>query len=125
MCNLAYMRAYRARRKAAGNPVTSGKCDPVKKACAEKARRTNPAVLQRRANTQRVRYYSEAFRQRRDARQQTKNALRRGDITPQPCEKCGVAKAEAHHDDYTKPLDVRWLCRRHHREHHAAAKVTP
>jgi ribosomal protein S27AE len=33
------------------------------------------------------------------------------------CSKCG-AKAQAHHDDYKKPLDVRWLCPKHHGEHH-------
>jgi len=27
-------------------------------------------------------------------------------------------KAEAHHDDYSRPLDVRWLCKRHHEEAH-------
>ena len=35
-----------------------------------------------------------------------------------PCEKCGSQKVDAHHDDYLKPLDVRWLCRRHHLEFH-------
>lgn len=35
-----------------------------------------------------------------------------------PCEVCGVTKVDAHHDDYGKPLDVRWLCRKHHNEHH-------
>lgn len=45
------------------------------------------------------------------------NAIRDGRLVPQSCEKCG-AKAQAHHDDYRKPLVVRWLCFKHHREHH-------
>jgi hypothetical protein len=48
----------------------------------------------------------------------TGNAIRDGKLVKQPCEVCGELKAEAHHDDYEKPLDVRWLCRRHHAEHH-------
>ena len=44
--------------------------------------------------------------------------LRMGNITRKPCEVCGDVKAEAHHDDYSKPLDVRWLCFTHHREAH-------
>jgi hypothetical protein len=42
-----------------------------------------------------------------------------GRIKKQPCEVCGEPKADAHHDDYSKPLDVRWLCRKHHAEWHA------
>jgi len=46
------------------------------------------------------------------------NAIRNGRITKQPCEKCGEELAEAHHDDYSNPLDVNWLCTKcHNREH--------
>jgi hypothetical protein len=45
-------------------------------------------------------------------------AVRTGKLRSQPCEVCGAKKTQAHHDDYSKPLDVRWLCFRHHREHH-------
>lgn len=49
-----------------------------------------------------------------------KKAITRGVLVPQPCEVCGQEKAHAHHDDYSKPLKVRWLCRKHHQQHHAA-----
>src|SRR5260221_390749 len=39
---------------------------------------------------------------------------RRGKLIRQPCEKCGDLFAEKHHDDYTKPLAVKWLCRSCH-----------
>lgn len=38
-----------------------------------------------------------------------------------PCEECGLEPGEAHHDDYSRPLDVRFLCFEHHREHHRCA----
>lgn len=46
------------------------------------------------------------------------NAVRGGRLTRQPCEICGKEQAHAHHDDYSKPLDVRWLCTTHHAEWH-------
>lgn len=46
-------------------------------------------------------------------------AIKKGELVRQPCEVCGAAKTDAHHDDYSKPLDVRWLCRLHHFQHHA------
>jgi len=43
-------------------------------------------------------------------------AIKKGVLIRRPCEVCGATKTHAHHDDYRKPLDVRWLCFRHHRE---------
>ena len=51
-------------------------------------------------------------------------AVRNGDIIPKPCEVCGETEGiHAHHDDYTKALEVRWLCVKHHRQHHAGRKI--
>lgn len=41
-----------------------------------------------------------------------------GKIQQKPCEICGDIKSEAHHPDYSKPLDVVWLCDFHHKEEH-------
>lgn len=49
-------------------------------------------------------------------------ALRAGTVLKQPCVICGETKSDAHHEDYTKPLDVIWFCRKHHAEHHAAKR---
>ena len=39
-----------------------------------------------------------------------------------PCEVCGIPTNEKHHDDYLKPLNVRFLCRRDHMRLHAQLK---
>lgn len=44
------------------------------------------------------------------ARETVRKAIRRGVLVRQSCEACGVVKTHAHHEDYMKPLDVRWLC---------------
>lgn len=45
-------------------------------------------------------------------------AIRKGDLVRLPCEDCGRVDSLAHHDDYSKPLDVRWLCPTHHMRLH-------
>lgn len=46
-------------------------------------------------------------------------AISTGKIEKKPCQVCGVLKTEAHHDDYAKPLEVKWFCTKHHREYEA------
>jgi hypothetical protein len=77
------------------------------------------------ANKEKVTAYSkiaDGIGQRRDRRKvqnKTRVAIRRGHLERQPCEVCGTTEdIHAHHDDYSKPLEVRWLCRTHHIEHH-------
>jgi hypothetical protein len=40
-------------------------------------------------------------------------AVRNGSLKKLPCF-CGETKVQAHHEDYSKPLDVMWLCKIHH-----------
>ena len=64
-------------------------------------------------------YRTEEQRFKTAVRELTARAIKQGKLTRQPCEVCNtIEDVQAHHDDYTKPLDVRWLCRKHHREHH-------
>ncbi len=57
------------------------------------------------------------------ARQIAYAAIVRGDLVRGPCEECGSEPTQAHHDDYSKPLEVRWLCKPHHEEHHKVERV--
>ena len=48
-------------------------------------------------------------------RQQTHQAVKNGLLIRLPCEICGDPNSEAHHDDYSKPLEVKWFCKKHHK----------
>lgn len=44
-------------------------------------------------------------------------------VRPAACSQCNVpCKPHGHHDDYSQPLSVRWLCRTCHLAHHNAQK---
>jgi len=47
-----------------------------------------------------------------------KNAVKNGKLERLPCLYCGAPETEAHHPDYSKPLDVQWLCRTCHMKQH-------
>jgi len=52
-------------------------------------------------------------------------AVAKGKLTvPERCEKCNKKRfLEAHHEDYTKPLEVQWLCQSCHRKTHTVRKA--
>lgn len=56
--------------------------------------------------------------EKRKAHHAVSNAIRDGKLVKGPCEKCGSTKVQAHHDDYSKPLEVRWLCIKDHNAEH-------
>lgn len=60
--------------------------------------------------------------EKRKAHHAVSNAVRDGRLERGMCEVCGCADVQAHHDDYSKPLDVRWLCIAHHNEAHRDAR---
>jgi hypothetical protein len=60
-------------------------------------------------------YYK--FKKKSSARHKVWEAIKKGKLIRLPCEKCGNPKSQAHHEDYSKPLKVMWLCPMHHYEH--------
>lgn len=67
---------------------------------------------------ERNRRYYEKYPEKHYAHRKMRNAIRNGILIRMPCEVCGEEKTEGHHDDYSLPLSVRWLCKKHHLEVH-------
>lgn len=92
----------------------------AKEGSAEKTKARNSKW--RKANTAKTRESQTKYVKRNPlkirARAWIRHQLRNGFMVREPCEKCGAERADAHHDDYSKPLEVRWLCRQHHMDYH-------
>jgi len=56
--------------------------------------------------------------EKRAAHTATSNAIRDGRLQRTPCFVCGDERVEAHHPDYGQPLQVVWLCVKHHAQTH-------
>lgn len=114
------------------NPICS--CGVIKKkashsyctACQTKKTRARRRLLaqdeeyrasQRQKERQRI-IEDAVYARKMESRKAVKIAIKKGALIQRPCEICGELKVDAHHDDYDRPLDVRWLCRKHHNEHH-------
>jgi hypothetical protein len=77
----------------------------------------------KKRNRERHAELAKAYRERNPgkykAQQRAAYAIRRGLLVRGNCEGCGTdQKVHAHHDDYSKPLQVRWLCYLCHKAEH-------
>lgn len=78
-----------------------------------------------------MRKYNAEYRKRPDFIAKNKaniivsTAIRWKGLKKKPCIACGVLeKVQAHHEDYSKPLDITWLCPTHHNDrHHNGLKI--
>lgn len=84
----------------------------------EYERKRNQEPVRRRQMIEAQRRRRKRHPLRYKARMDASNAIRDGRLIRGPCECCGSKRAQAHHDDYSKPLEVRWLCFKCHRAWH-------
>ena len=103
--------------------------DPSRKDVALKWKRENPELAKKKnkewvaANPDKImarhNRWAERYPEKKRAHWTVANALRDGRLTKRPCEACrGEEFIHAHHADYSKPLDVIWLCGDCHRLEH-------
>mgnify|MGYP000934382639 FL=1 len=95
--------------------------DKKKARAADRRRNQKPA--RKKAIADRARQWAEDHPAERKAQVAVGNAIRdcrlqRGTVCEEASDEC-EGRIEAHHDDYEKPLEVRWLCAVHHGLWHA------
>jgi hypothetical protein len=75
----------------------------------------------RESMARRMQQWGARFPERRRAHSALRRAVIAGRVVPWPVcavPECSLAP-EAHHPDYSRPLDVVWLCSAHHKQAHA------
>ncbi len=95
-----------------------------------RARMTAKAAARRNANPEEYRRKSKESRKRHPeknrARQAVRYAIKIGKLVRMPCAECGARdRVEAHHEDYSRPLDVIWLCKGCHENKHLCSQFNP
>ena len=106
-----------------------GRCKECVKERVRRRRRTNPSVQEydrarakRPERKEHARAITRKWRAENPAgyaaHSAVSNALRDGRLVRSPCLFCESEHVHAHHRDYSKPLEVIWLCPKcHHRLH--------
>lgn len=100
--------------------------DGLRRICKEcDAKRFPPAPrYEPKSKRDSVRDYEAANPEKLQAWRQLRKAIVAGTVVPWPAcavPECTHEKPQAHHADYSRPLDVVWLCPLHHKQAHRAA----
>lgn len=109
-----------------------GKCNPCRNELQHEYYRNNTEKIQAGikkyflANKKRIRTQRDAwlqenrplYAQKINARARVVYAIKTGKLKRLPCQVCGSPEVHGHHTDYAKPLNVIWLCQKHHQEEH-------
>lgn len=92
-------------------------CDCLRKTVASNKYRSEEAIRRRKKSAATRRFANE---DKYKARMAVGNAIRDGNLfKPDSCPRCDSSlNIEAHHEDYSKPLDVAWLCQKCHQNVH-------
>ena len=99
-------------------PKTIQPADPKMERKREQSRRYYADHREEIAKKRKTAYMNNPKKMK--ARDIAKHALWSGKIRQRPCAVCGATnQIDAHHDDYSKPLEVIWLCRSCHLKLHA------
>ena len=117
--HLELLEFYRASTKADGHQNKCKSCarQDVEKRWKHNKQDLNWVLSERKRKREYLQKDKIKFPEKKKARTIVQVELRSGRIHRHPCFVCGN-KAEAHHEDYSKPLDIIWLCRKHHAERH-------
>ncbi len=91
--------------------------DKLKMGCVKFCSRRCTAIFGRRTQLNQ-RKYKMLTKKDKATYKEVRKALNNGIIKRMPCQECGQADTDAHHEDYSKPLDITWLCRSHHNKRH-------
>lgn len=124
-CQRLYGRLWRAKREAAGLPVrgvmkfrSDAERRKYARAVVRRWRERNRSLIAARDKAIRA---DPVGRIKYVARYMLRIEVRAGRVIKKPCEKCGSVKSQGHHKDYSRPLEVQWLCAVCHKKEHMEA----
>ena len=113
---------YRHKQMADGH---LNKCKACTKSDAAKHRGENLERIRaydRARGSRQTNEYQREWRRKNPEKYKAHRLVNKHLENPGACSECdSTYHIEAHHDDYSKPLDVRWLCAVCHKQHHARA----